>query len=106
MAAGKALKDAGVEFDVFESSDRVGGLWVYENPNGKAAAYRGLHSNAPKPLMGYAEYPLPGRPPGLPEPLGFRQVLRELRRPLRRYSAHSLSHDSEKVMPREAEATT
>ena len=26
LAAGKALKDAGVAFDIFESSDRVGGL--------------------------------------------------------------------------------
>ena len=71
LAAGKALKDAGVEFDLFESSDRVGGLWVYENPNGKAAAYRGLHSNAPKPLMGYAEYPLPDDLPDYPSHWDF-----------------------------------
>lgn len=71
LAAGKALKDAGVDFDIFESSDRVGGLWVYENPNGKAAAYRGLHSNAPKPLMGYAEYPLPDDLPDYPSHWDF-----------------------------------
>jgi dimethylaniline monooxygenase (N-oxide forming) len=67
----KALKDNGIPFDCFEKSSQVGGLWVYNNPNGLSGAYRGLNSNAPKGLMQYAEYPLPKHLPGFPSHWDF-----------------------------------
>jgi cation diffusion facilitator CzcD-associated flavoprotein CzcO len=71
LAAGKALRDAGIPYDCYERSDRVGGLWVFENPSGTAAAYRNLSSNAPKSVMGYAEYPMPGSMPDYPSHWDF-----------------------------------
>jgi cation diffusion facilitator CzcD-associated flavoprotein CzcO len=71
LAAGKALKDAGIPYDCYERSDRVGGLWVFENPSGTAAAYRNLSSNAPKSVMGYAEYPMPASMPDYPSHWDF-----------------------------------
>jgi dimethylaniline monooxygenase (N-oxide forming) len=71
LTAVKALKDNAIPFDCFEKSSRVGGLWVYDNPNGLSGAYRGLNSNAPKGLMRYAEYPLPKDLPGYPSHWDF-----------------------------------
>lgn len=66
LAACAGLKRAGVAFDCYEKSDRVGGLWVFDNPSGIAAAYRTLSSNAPKGYMGYRDFPLPDDAPAYP----------------------------------------
>jgi cation diffusion facilitator CzcD-associated flavoprotein CzcO len=62
----KALVDAGVEFDCFEESDRVGGLWVFRNANGKSAAYRSLSINTSRARMQYADFPMPEDYPDYP----------------------------------------
>jgi len=59
MVAVKALVDAGVPCDCFEESDRVGGLWVFGNKNGKSAAYRSLSINTSRRRMQYADFPMP-----------------------------------------------
>jgi len=71
LAACAGLKQAGVPFDCFEKSDRVGGLWVFENPSGTAAAYRTLSSNAPKGYMGYRDYPMGRDIPSYPSHWDF-----------------------------------
>jgi dimethylaniline monooxygenase (N-oxide forming) len=45
ITAAKALEDHGIPFDCFEMSDRVGGNWAIDNPNGVSSAYRSLHIN-------------------------------------------------------------
>ncbi|BBX66514.1 monooxygenase [Mycobacterium saskatchewanense] len=77
LPAVKALLDAGIPFDCFEKSSCVGGLWVYDNPNGLSGAYRGLNSNAPKGLMQYSEYPLPRRYPGYPSHWDFAEYFHD-----------------------------
>ena len=59
LAAGKALKDAGVTFDWFEKGSYVGGLWQIDNDNGGAAAYHSLHLNSSRPRTQYPSYPMP-----------------------------------------------
>jgi hypothetical protein len=66
MVAVKALLDAGVPFDCFEESDRVGGLWVFGNRNGKSAAYRSLSINTSRERMQYADFPMPKSYPDYP----------------------------------------
>lgn len=66
MTAIKALADAGVPFDCFEESDRPGGLWVFDNPNGKSAAYRSLSINTSRDRMQYADFPMPREYPHYP----------------------------------------
>jgi dimethylaniline monooxygenase (N-oxide forming) len=63
----KALVDAGVPFDCFEESDRVGGLWVFGNKNGKSAAYRSLSINTSRDRMQYADFPMPRDYPDYPD---------------------------------------
>jgi hypothetical protein len=67
LVASKALGDAGVAFECFEASDRVGGLWVFKNPNGKSAAYRSLHINTSRDRMQFRDYPMPRDYPDYPE---------------------------------------
>lgn len=62
----KALADAGVPFDCFEESDRVGGLWVFGNKNGRSAAYRSLSINTSRDRMQYADFPMPRDYPDYP----------------------------------------
>ncbi len=64
IAVAKALYERGVPFDAFETSDRVGGNWVYGNKNGMSSAYRGLHINTSRARMQYSDFPMP---PGTPE---------------------------------------
>lgn len=66
MVAVKALLDAGVPFDCFEEGDRVGGLWVFGNKNGKSAAYRSLSINTSRQRMQYADFPMPDTLPDYP----------------------------------------
>jgi dimethylaniline monooxygenase (N-oxide forming) len=59
IAAAKRLNDAGIPFDCFEKSDRVGGNWVFGNRNGMSSAYRSLHINTSRARMEYADFPMP-----------------------------------------------
>ncbi|XP_078527609.1 uncharacterized protein LOC144799878 [Lissotriton helveticus] len=65
---------------VFESSDRIGGTWVYNEKTGTSddglpihsSMYRALKTNLPKEIMAYPDYPFP---PNLPSFLHHSQVL-------------------------------
>jgi dimethylaniline monooxygenase (N-oxide forming) len=66
IVAVKALAEAGVSFDCFEESDRIGGLWVFGNANGRSAAYRSLSINTSRARMEYADFPMPRDYPDYP----------------------------------------
>lgn len=62
----KALRDRGIPFDCFETSDRVGGNWAFKNPNGMSSAYRSLHVISSRQRMQYADFPMPDHYPEFP----------------------------------------
>ena len=66
IAAAKALHQRGFDFDCFEKSDRVGGVWVYKNRNGMSAAYRSLHINTSRERMEFVDFPMPKSYPDFP----------------------------------------
>ena len=66
IAAVKALHQRGIDFDCFETSDRVGGNWVFNNRNGMSAAYRSLHINTSRERMQFADFPMPPTYPDFP----------------------------------------
>lgn len=66
IAAAKALHQAGLPFDCFEVSDRVGGNWVFGNQNGMSSAYRSLHINTSRDRMAYSDFPMPADYPDFP----------------------------------------
>lgn len=59
LTTGKNLKDAGVEYDCFETSDRIGGNWAFRNPNGHSSAYWSLHIDTSKDQLSFKDFPMP-----------------------------------------------
>lgn len=66
IAAAKALFEAKIPFDCFETSDRVGGNWVFGNSNGMSSAYEGLYINTSRERMAYSDFPMPPSYPDFP----------------------------------------
>lgn len=62
----KRLKDEGIDFDVFEMSDDIGGTWYFNNPNGKSACYESLHIDTSKWRLAFEDYPVPADWPDFP----------------------------------------
>jgi dimethylaniline monooxygenase (N-oxide forming) len=60
ITAAKALYEARIPFDCFEMGPQVGGMWVYDNPNGLSGCYRTLEMNTSCPRMSYSDFPAPG----------------------------------------------
>lgn len=62
----KRLREAGVAFDWFEASDRIGGNWAYRNPNGMSSAYQSLHIDTSKTRLQFEDFPVPADWPDFP----------------------------------------
>lgn len=62
----KRLAEHGIAFDVFETSDRIGGNWAYQNPNGMSACYQSLHIDTSKWRLAFEDFPVPGDWPDFP----------------------------------------
>ncbi len=66
LTAGKMLKDYGVPYTTFETSDRIGGNWAFGNPNGHSSAYRSLHIDTSKYRLSFKDFPIPDDYPAFP----------------------------------------
>jgi dimethylaniline monooxygenase (N-oxide forming) len=66
LTAIKALTDAGLPVEAFESGDRVGGNWVFGNTNGQSNIYRSLHINTSRERMQFRDFPMPAGTPDYP----------------------------------------
>lgn len=67
----KRLRQAGLAFDWFEASDRIGGNWAYRNPDGAHAethssAYQSLHIDTSKTRLQFEDFPVPADWPDFP----------------------------------------
>lgn len=60
LCAAKHLIGHGNDVTVLELGSHVGGLWVYENDNGRSPAYRSLHINSEAKVTGYRDFPITG----------------------------------------------
>lgn len=58
IAAGKALRQKGLAFDIYEKGSNLGGMWRYENDNGLSCAYRSLHIDTSRNNLGYPDFPI------------------------------------------------
>jgi len=55
----KHLMDRGIDFDAFEIGSDIGGLWQYDNDNGRSPAYASLHIDTSKERFAYADLEMP-----------------------------------------------
>src|SRR6478752_10569895 len=56
LAAARALQKAGIEFDGFEASRGVGGLWDIDNPRSKM--YESAHLISSRTTTEFTEFPM------------------------------------------------
>lgn len=76
LTTAKALQDRRVPFDWFELSDRIGGVWAFNNPNGRSAAYRSLHIDSSKSRISFEDFPVPADWPEYPHHLQIAEYLK------------------------------
>ena len=55
----KHLMDRGIVFDCFEIGSDLGGLWQYDNDNGRSPAYASLHIDTSKERFAYTDLEMP-----------------------------------------------
>ena len=71
----KMLDDYGIEAVCFEASDRIGGNWAFDNPNGSSSAYRSLHIDTSKHQLSFRDFPMPEEFPDFPHHTQIKQYL-------------------------------
>lgn len=65
LAAGRALREVGLEPVILEQSEVAGGLWVYR-PDGAGPAYRSLRTNTSKQITAFSSAPFAADLPDFP----------------------------------------
>jgi dimethylaniline monooxygenase (N-oxide forming) len=60
LAVLRALHRHGVAVGCFERGSGVGGLWRYQNDDGRSSAYASLRTNVSRKRMEYPGFPMPG----------------------------------------------
>lgn len=75
VTVAKALKEAGLAFEIFEAGSDIGGMWRYNNDNGRSSCYASLHIDTSRPNLGYSDFPID---PALPDFLSHEQFLAHL----------------------------
>src|SRR3954469_10947573 len=68
LAAAKCLLETGMQPTVFEQSSHIGGVWSFDEalPEGGSPAYRSLHTNTPKQITAFSDFPFPDELPDFP----------------------------------------
>jgi cation diffusion facilitator CzcD-associated flavoprotein CzcO len=56
ICAAKYLLDAGFDVTIFEIGTQVGGLWCYQNDNGRSSCYRTLHINTSRGVTHFHDF--------------------------------------------------
>lgn len=59
LTAIKALADRSIEFDCYEMGSAIGGLWRYDNDNGRSPVYASLHIDTSKERFAFEDLPMP-----------------------------------------------
>jgi cation diffusion facilitator CzcD-associated flavoprotein CzcO len=75
LSAARHLLADGHEVVVFEAGSYVGGLWVYDNDNGRSVAYSSLHINSEPRTTAYVGFPFPDGTPVFPSHCDVRNYL-------------------------------
>jgi dimethylaniline monooxygenase (N-oxide forming) len=66
VCTAKYMLGAGFDVTVFEAGSYVGGLWVYENDNGRSQAYRNLSIISSRRYTEFSDFPFDPQTPRFP----------------------------------------
>lgn len=67
LTACRSLRARNIDFVCFEIGSDIGGIWRYENDNGRSAAYKSLHINTSRQMMAFDAFPMPDDYPDYPD---------------------------------------
>jgi dimethylaniline monooxygenase (N-oxide forming) len=80
LCAAKHLLQRGMDVTVLEMGSCIGGLWVYENDNGRSPTYKSLHINSEAAITSYEDFPFPPGTPLFPPHAVVRSYLEDYAR--------------------------
>lgn len=66
FASALALKAEGIDFDIFDPRDRIGGIWAYDPAPGRTCAWETMNLNSPLGHYEFAGFPMPESYPDFP----------------------------------------
>lgn len=66
LASALALKAVGIDFDIFDPRDRIGGIWAYDPAPGRTCAWETMNLNSPRGHYEFAGFPMPETYPDFP----------------------------------------
>lgn len=55
ICGAKHMLEDGCDVTVYELGSHIGGMWVYQNDNGRSSAYRTLHINTARDLTNFSD---------------------------------------------------
>ena len=67
ICAAKYLLEAGFDVTVFEIGTQIGGMWCYDNDNGRSSAYRTLHINTSRGVTRFSDLDFDARTQDFPD---------------------------------------
>ncbi|GAA3925163.1 flavin-containing monooxygenase [Microbacterium soli] len=56
LVSAKSAIEAGHRVTIFEIGSQLGGIWIYNNDNGRSSAYRSLHINTAREATHFVDY--------------------------------------------------
>jgi cation diffusion facilitator CzcD-associated flavoprotein CzcO len=95
LTAAKNLKGHGIDFDVFEKNDEVGGNWYYGAPN--SSVYKSTHLISSKPLTEFTDFPMPVEYPQYPNHWQVHDYMKHYARHFGLYESITFSASIERI---------
>ncbi|MEM7189343.1 MAG: NAD(P)-binding domain-containing protein [Pseudomonadota bacterium] len=66
LCGARHMVAAGFDVTIYEIGSQIGGMWVYQNDNGRSSAYKTLHINTAKHLTAFEDFPFDESVPPFP----------------------------------------
>ena len=77
ICGAKHMLEAGCDVTVYELGSSLGGMWVYQNDNGRSSAYRTLHINTARDLTNFSDLRFDGSVPPFPSHWDMARYLKQ-----------------------------
>jgi dimethylaniline monooxygenase (N-oxide forming) len=77
VCGAKHMLEAGCDVTVYEIGSNVGGMWVYNNDNGRSSAYKTLHINTARDLTNFSDLRFSPKVPPFPSHWDMAKYLKD-----------------------------
>ncbi|MGE0701623.1 MAG: flavin-containing monooxygenase [Hyphomicrobiaceae bacterium] len=77
ICGAKHMLEEGLDVTLYEIGSNVGGMWVYQNDNGRSSAYKTLHINTARDLTNFSDYRFDPSVPPFPSHWDMARYLRD-----------------------------